>query len=580
MVKTYRAVPIIQVNGSRASDEITDNILQVIVEESLHRPSMFTLVIRNDYKSGRQNDDPWKSERHLKIGDSITIGFDPSVTQADEGEREKGQVIKGEITSVESHFTETSQAPIILRGYDVSHRLHRGRFNRSFQNMTDSDVVKKIIGQVGGIDEGNIEDSGEPHDYLFQENQTNMEFLRSRAARIGFELFVCDGKLNFQKPKVKEPLQLKWLDTLRSFRVRVNSTEQVQEVEVRGWDYTTKKPVVANAKSEKVLTSNTTSDQKKGSQINNSFERLKESPKMLLVDQPFFKPKEADVMAQALCNELGGQYVIADAKSEGDPQIRPGVVVDLSDLGPYSGKYYVTDTRHTYSERLYTTEFCVRGLRSSDLLTTLTPTTSLRPGQTLLVGIVTDNEDPEGMGRVKVKFPTLTEDHNSNWARVVSMGAANSRGFDCLPEIDDEVLVAFEHGDIHRPYILGGVWNGEDTPPNSVQNNVQNGKVRLRTIKTRVGHQIQFIEEDKGGSQTGIRIDTKKGHQVYLNDSDGSILISSTGDMTIEAKGHMDIKARSIKMNSTTKIDIDANATIDVNAKGIVTVKGSLIKLN
>ena len=70
------------------------------------------------------------------------------------------------------------------------------------------------------------------------------------------------------------------------------------------------------------------------------------------------------------------------------------------------------------------------------------------------MGIVTNNKDPEGWGRVKVKFPTLTEEHESNWARVVALGAAKQRGFDCLPEVNDEVLVGFEHGDIHRPYIL------------------------------------------------------------------------------------------------------------------------------
>jgi uncharacterized protein involved in type VI secretion and phage assembly len=227
-------------------------------------------------------------------------------------------------------------------------------------------------------------------------------------------------------------------------------------------------------------------------------------------------------------------------------------------------------------------------MQSGNLLTSIAPSSRPSPGQTFLVGIVTDNEDPEGWGRVKVKFPTLTEDHTSNWARMVTVGAGNQRGFDCLPEIDDEVLVAFEHGDIHRPYVLGGVWNGQDAPPNSVGDNVKDGKVRLRTFKTRTGHQIQFVEENQGTSQAGIRIDTKNGHQIYLNDTDGSILISSTGNMTIEAKGHIDIKARSIAMNAMSSIDmqaktsLSANASgkVDISAGGITTVRGSVVKLN
>ncbi|NEP76599.1 MAG: hypothetical protein F6K29_34665 [Okeania sp. SIO2G5] len=181
------------------------------------------------------------------------------------------------------------------------------------------------------------------------------------------------------------------------------------------------------------------------------------------------------------------------------------------------------------------------------------------------MGIVTDNEDPDGLGRVKVKFPTLTEEHNSNWARVVSMGAGPARGFDCLPEIDDEVLVTFEHGDIHRPYIMGGVWNGNDSPPNGVGDNVQDSKVRLRTLQTRVGHKIQLIEEDKGGSKTGILIETTGGHKVYLDDSSGRIEIQSTGDLKIGASGN---------------IDINAGKAMNITSGATMTLKGTMIMIN
>ena len=83
-----------------------------------------------------------------------------------------------------------------------------------------------------------------------------------------------------------------------------------------------------------------------------------------------------------------------------------------------------------------------------------------------------------------------------------------------MPEINDEVLVAFEHGDIHRPYVIGGVWNGKDATPNPVADDVANGKVRLRTFKTRVGHKIQFVEEDKGISKKGAYIETAEGHKI------------------------------------------------------------------
>jgi uncharacterized protein involved in type VI secretion and phage assembly len=194
----------------------------------------------------------------------------------------------------------------------------------------------------------------------------------------------------------------------------------------------------------------------------------------------------------------------------------------------------------------------------------------------MLVGIVTDNEDPEGMGRVKVKFPTLTEDHTSNWARVVSMGAANSRGFDCLPEIDDEVLVAFEHGDIHRPYVLGGVWNGQDAPPNKPEDNVQDGKVRLRTIQTRTGHKLQFVEEDKQ-EKAGIYLETTGKHKVRLNDSDAFVEIETAAGNVVK----LDDKGQSIKIQTTagqmitiqdpTDIAVTSNGNLSCNAPMSIT---------
>jgi len=581
----FRALPKLQIDGKDAPSNLMEDILQIIVEESLHLPGMFTLVIQHDYFSGR-GDEPWRYKDLLQIGKSVKIGFTATTTaHKDFSSDNEGDLIEGEITAIETHFTEKSQAPIIVRGYDTMHLLHRGHHNRSFQNVTDMDIVKKIAEEVG-LKTGTLDPSGEPHDYVFQQNQTNMEFLRERANRIGFELFNQDGKLHFRKPKAGETLNLKWLKDVSSFRVRMTSAEQVKEVEVRAWDYAEKRAIVATkqTQSSAVITK---TENGEGSKTSTKFGGKPPKPKRIVVDQPVFKPKEADQIAQAVCDEIGGQFICADANAEGNPRIRPGRVVEIKELGTYSGKYYVTETRHVYHERVYRTDFCVRGLRGGDLLTTLAPKSTIQPGQTLMVGIVTDNNDPKGWGRVKVKFPTLTEDHNSNWARVVSIGAGKDRGFDCLPEINDEVLVAFEHGDIHRPYIIGGVWNGKDGSPTSVGNSVQDGKVRLRTIKTRTGHQIQFIEEVKGGSQVGIRIDTKNGHQIYLNDTDGSILISSTGNMTIEAKGHMDIKASSINLKALSSlganaatINMDATATVGIKAAGIAALSGSVVKLN
>lgn len=570
----YSPIPFLKIEGKDAPAKLMEDILQIDVEESLHRPAMFTLVIQNAYFPGRtihpdipeqEQEQPWLHEDLFAIGKSIEIGFQSSTTASEEFEKaEEGCVLKGEITSLETHFTAGSQAPMIIRGYDISHRLHRGRHNRSFQNYTDTDIVKEIVQEVG-IAGGTIDESGTPHDYVFQENQTNMEFLRERAARNGFELFVHNGKLNFRKPKVDETLELQWLRNLSSFHVRVTSAEQVKSVEVRGWDYKQKQSIVATKSSADTITE---TKHGQGKSTSTAFQGKPSDPKVVVVDRPVFTAKEADILAQALFDELGGEFVRADAEAEGNPKIQPGRVVRLNNMGKYDGKYYVTEARHIFSERIYKTEFSVRGLRGGDLLETLSPPHHLQPGQTLLVGRVTNNKDPEGWGRVRVKFPTLTEEHESNWARVVSAGAGSGRGLDCLPEIDDEVLVAFEHGDIHRPYVIGNVWNGKDAPPETVGDSVDNGKVRLRTFKTRIGHTLQFVEEDKGSSQQGIYIKTKGGHWLRFNDTKKFVEIETAGGHKIR----MDDGNRTITISSTGNLDIDA--------AGVITVKGAMIKLN
>ena len=90
------------------------------------------------------------------------------------------------------------------------------------------------------------------------------------------------------------------------------------------------------------------------------------------------------------------------------------------------------------------------------------------------IGIVTNNHDPEGLGRVKLKLPWLSEDIETHWARVATPMAGNGRGLYVLPDVDDEVLVAFEHGMVEFPYVLGSLWNGKDTPPETNEDGKNN----------------------------------------------------------------------------------------------------------
>src|SRR5262249_37613419 len=149
----------------------------------------------------------------------------------------------------------------------------------------------------------------------------------------------------------------------------------------------------------------------------------------------------------------------------------------------FSGAYVVTGATHTYHpDAGYATEFSVSGHHPTTLLGLLKPEPHVTPLNGVVVGVVTDNQDPEGQGRVKVKFPWLSEDHASFWARLAIVGGGPERGVEFLPEINDEALVGFEMGDVHYPYILGGLWNGKDAPPEKSDKVVTGGKVQRRII--------------------------------------------------------------------------------------------------
>jgi uncharacterized protein involved in type VI secretion and phage assembly len=115
-----------------------------------------------------------------------------------------------------------------------------------------------------------------------------------------------------------------------------------------------------------------------------------------------------------------------------------------------------------------------------------------------------------------------------------------------LPEIDDEVVVGFEMGDIHHPYVLGGLWNGKDLPPKKNQQVVSGGKVRQRIIRSRTGHQIVFDDSDGAASVT---IADKNGNTIKIDSASNAMSIDVKGNLSIKAVGQVTIKGAMIHLN-------------------------------
>lgn len=583
----------IEINGSDLAEDVIGRLDDALIEDDLAQPAMFMLRFH----------DP---KLDLIDGDQFRLGAEVKLGAADvQGKRKR--IIVGEITSIEP-LLEQHNLTLTVRGYDRSHRLHRGTKTRTFLKQTDDDMVKKIAADHGL--RADAEPTKERHEYIVQDNQSDMVFLRERAARLGFQIMVEDKTLHFRRadkaPKAAPDLE--WGVNLLSFRTRLTAVAQPSTVQVRGWDALAKAPIVGQA-TRASQPSKIGDGQTGGSAADKAFESNRT---LVITDRLVLTKAEADQYAQATLDDQSGDYLTAEGRCLGAPELRAGCIVKIDGVGKrLGGTYFITATRHEYTATEgFMTTFYASGHRPTSMLSALEIGTAHHASMGVVTGIVTNANDPQKLGRVKVAFKWLDDKHETDWARVVTPGAGPSRGFLVTPEVDDEVLIAFEHGDFGRPYVVGGLWNTKDKPPTEA---VKGGKIQTRTITTRAGHSITLRDDDNAGQ---IEIKTKK-HTALLDDSGSGkvqittgkhtitlddtgvskVMISSGGDIEFEGKGgklsitasgvvlegkggKLNIAASGVELSSQTNLKVQANAMLDVKTSAMLTIQGSLVKIN
>jgi len=579
----------IKINGQNVKEEIMDDLLSVEVDQSLFLPNMFSIQLRDslDMKTRKF---PWADSDTFALGKSVEITMEtdevPDLRQA-----AKGVLIKGEITSVEPEFGAEGVATFVIRGYDKSHRLHRGKQTRAFAQQSDSDIAKKIAGECGLTPD--VESTNEVHDLVIQDNQTNMEFLQDRARRIGYFVYVKDGKLHFRRtPEANPGPRLTWGNNLADFQIRLTTAEQVSEATARTWDMKQKKAIessrITSAKDKPMVGASDIAKKVFGSSSE-------------LVTHPAAATKrEADYVAQAAFDEVRNASIQAEGTlRQGDPRISAGTTVTLEGIGErVSGDYRVTRAVHSWLHGFYTTWIEVSGRRANTMGQLLATKDGSRYG--VAVGIVTNNQDDDGLGRLKVKYPWLSDEMESQWARLVSPMAGAERGFYFMPEVNDEVLVAFEHEDFNHPVILGALWNGKDKPPEATDQIISGGKVQKRIIRSRSGHIITLDDTDNSEKisivdktennlieidsknnamaiKTGGDIDLEAKSKIEIHTHDGHKIVLDSSGITIQAAGKdLNLKAMNVKIESDMNVDIKAGMNMTVEGQMATTVKGSL----
>ena len=580
----------LKINGTSVSEDQFARVHEVTVEQSLYLPSM-CLIWLHDLGT-----DPSRAIFFRMLDqDVFAIGAELELSLSRETDGQS--VFNGEITAIEMEAANNQTPRVLIRAYDRAHRLHRGAHNRSYLNMSDSDIASKIAQDVGLS--ASTDSTSPAHDYVFQYNQTNWEFLRERAARNGFECYVDNRTLHFAKPRNGQeagPDQRLW-DNLLDIRVKMTSSFQASSVVVRAWDVKTKEAIVGTASSGS--TAPTIGESRTGQAMSADFG----DATVYTVNRPLNDQSEANTLAEALYNDLDGTFVEAEGTCLGDPTLKAGMTVKFPTLGDrLSGDYYLTSVVHNIrSHTAYTTSFVVSGRRSHSLYDIVQSPSSGSGLPNAVIALVTNNTDPEGMGRVKVKFPWLDESEESWWARPAMPMAGSNRGMFFLPEVNDEVLVTFEHGDFTRPFILGALWNGLDSPPKTNSEVVSSSKVNERILKTRAGHTISL--DDTEGSEKITISDKTDNNKVVITSSDntieikadgdikltaqGKVVVNATGDATVDAQNATVTAKQNISATAAAQlklkgsiVNIEADASMDIKSNGVLSVSGTLVKIN
>ena len=213
---------------------------------------------------------------------------------------------------------------------------------------------------------------------------------------------------------------------------------------------------------------------------------------------------------------------------------------------------------------------------SGALLDTLTDRETTHKSYGVVVALVTSTKDPQGLNRVKVRYPWLGNEAEGNWARVAVPMAGQQMGIFFLPEVGDEVLVAFEHGDVRFPYVIGALWNGQSKPPASIGDD---GKNDVRMIKSRSGHTIRLSDED--GKEKIEIIDKSGKNLISIDTAKNTIIIAADKDVTISApNGAIKLDAQKVEIAASTDTKIEAGAGMNVKASANLNIKGAIVNIN
>ena len=593
----------IAIAGSPLSDAIQKTVMHAYVDNSLTLPDMATIELSDP---GFQH----AGGGGMAVGSPLQISVRASGATT--------TIFQGEITAIEAVFDSTG-ARSMIRAYDLTHRLLRGRRTKAWVQMTYSDIVRELATEAG-LPVGQVDDTSPVYPHVTQAAVEDWHFMRKLADQVGYRLAMVNGQLEFTKASTPPGGPAASLTSTSpttycpgdaggiTLSMALTGAGSAAEVTVSGFDPVQKQRVVGSASGPQLVNAALTGAQAGGGDPFGD----------ATVSAPWTPTENQSVAndaARTILDRIGSRSIEVHGDVVGNPALHPGIQVVIGKVGAmFAGTYTLSATRHIWDQhsRGYRTSFTVSDRQDRSLLGAVTGGSAGAPADRIggvVRGIVTNIQDTDGgMCRGKVKFPRLSDDFESDWARTVQLGAGKSRGFQVLPEVDDEVLVAFEHGDVNHPLVIGGLHNGVDLPPSALADVVVGGQVVKRQFSSRLGHVLSFDDQGidqgtgitlvtadgktsivLGGSGSGIAVTSTRdvmvsaaGAAVTIS-GDQKVSLSSQGDITVAAGGDLNLQAPQGNVNvqggQQVAIQAQMGATLD-GGGGLAQVSGSMVQLN
>ncbi|MFF9306980.1 VgrG-related protein [Streptomyces sp. NPDC014777] len=588
--RSFAADPVIETPGELPRIWAAQ-LVSCVVDENMGLPDAAVLTFR----------DP---DHEFLRATGITIGTPVRVSVVTVSGQARERLFDGEVTGLEVDRDRTGSFTVV-RAYSRAHRLQRGRKVVAYRNMTAEAIVRKVAAGAG-LACGRVEAAPVTYGQLSQANISDWDFLQYLAQESGAQVHVDDkGLLHFAPPQkasgapapstsaTRNPMVLEYGRNLLALRASLSAADGASQVEVRGWDVTTKRPLVARAPSVE-------SDTVVPGLSPALSARFGRSSKLTVTDTPYRTQAETTAAADATAAHVSASFGELEAVVEGNPRLRAGLPVALGNVGQaFSGRYTATAVQHVLEPHGgYRTTVWVSASPDRSLTGLVTganaPARSPRmPG--LAIGVVTDVREPGGSqsGAVRLKFPWLDDTYVTDWVRTVQWGGKGGGGV-VSPEVNDEVLVGFEQGLLDSPYVIGGLYNGVDTPSAHDVPLVDgtSGRVNRRSLVSRSGHRVELLDARAPGP-SGVRLRSADERlEVFLDDRRDRIELTVYAGRTRQAltsvrldrkgitldagRGDVSVSGRNVDIQGRVGVNV-AGRKVRVSGSSEVTVDGGLL---